>query len=205
MKSFYLSIILFLSLITPILAQERPIKIEDKQERNRLYLYAVNENLQDFDVTITVTGTGFRQRAGIPRAVRVPARSKVQISSLIVERGKEPKYNYTLEVNDDLSRRALVREAELIKIQPKWPLTIYKTDKCGGKCDSLIAAFNESPYLYTLTPLADFPKVRNQIAKLLVGGSNRLAEMDTPIVMMGGKMFLTMSTFEEVMEEMEKN
>ena len=205
MKSFCTTLFLFFAVLTSSFAQERPIETEDKQERNRLYLYAVNKNLQDFDVTITVTGTGFRQRAGIPRAVRVPARSKVQISSLIIERGQEPKYEYTLAVSEELSRRALVREAELIKIMPKWPLTIYKPDMCVEKCDSLIAAFDESPYRYTLTPLVDFPKVREQLAKLLVGGEQRLSEMESPIVMMGGKMFLTLSTYEEVMEEMEKN
>ena len=135
---------------------------------------------------------------------RVPARSKVQISSLIIERGQEPKYKYTLEVSEELSRRALVREAELIKIMPKWPLTIYKPDMCIEKCDSLIAAFDQSPYRYTLTPLADYPKVREQLAKLLVGGERAFLD-DSPIVMMGGKMFLTLSTYEEVMEEMEKN
>ena len=205
MKSFFSTLFLFFAVLTSSLAQERPIEIEDKQERNRLYLYAVNKNLQDFDVTITVTGTGFRQRAGIPRAVRVPARSKVQISSLIIERGKEPNYKYTLAVSEELSRRALVREADLIKIMPKWPLTIYKPNMCAEKCDSLIAAFVQSPYRYTLTPLAEFPKVREQMAKLLVGGEQRLSEMDSPIVTMGGKMFLTLSTYEEIMEEMEKN
>ena len=73
-------------------SQERPIEIEDEQKLNRLYLYAVNTNLQAFDVGITVTGTGFRQRAGKVRMVHVPARSRVQLSSLIIERGKEPKY-----------------------------------------------------------------------------------------------------------------
>ena len=204
MKTYCTSFLLLILFISPILAQERPIEIEDKQERNRLYLYAVNKNLQDFDVIINVTGSGFRQRAGKPRAVRVPARSRVEVSSLIIERGQEPKYKYTLEVSEELSRRALIREPELIKIQPKWPLTIYKTTLCAEQCDSLITALEESPYLYTLTEIEDYPKVKDQLSRLIVGGQERLAEMDTPIVMMGGKMYLTLSTYDEVMSTMDE-
>ena len=204
MRTYFPSFLLLFLFISPILAQERPIEIEDEQERNRLYLYAVNKNLQDFDVMITVTGTGFRQRAGKPRAVRVPARSRVQISSLIIERGQEPKYKYTLDVSEELSRRALVPEAELIKIQPKWPLTIYKPALCTTNCDTLLAALDESPYLYTLTEIDAYPKVREQLSRLIVGGEERLGEMDTPIVMMGGKMYLTLVSFDEVMTTMEE-
>jgi len=197
------SILFFLLFVmNPMVAQERPIEIEDETNRNRLYLYAVNKNLQDFDVTITVTGTGFRQRAGKPRAVRVPARSRVQVNSLIIERGKEPKYEYTLDVSEELSRRALIREAELIKIQPKWPLTIYKPSSCTTNCELLISALDESPYLYTLTEIDAYPKIREQLARLIVGGTERLDEMDTPIVMMAGKMYLTLSTYDEVMSKM---
>lgn len=203
MKTLLSSFVLLFLFVTPILAQERPIEIEDEQNRNRLYLYAVNKNLQDFDVIINITGTGFRQRAGKPRAVRVPARSRVQISSLIIERGQEPKYKYTLEVSEELSRRALVREAELIKIQPKWPLTIYKPTMCAAQCDSLISALDQSPYLYTLTKIDEYPKVREQLARLIVGGEERLSEMDTPIVMMGGKMYLKLSEYDEIMTTMD--
>lgn len=199
------SILFFLLFVmNPLVAQERPIEIEDETNRNRLYLYAVNKNLQDFDVTITVTGTGFRQRAGKPRAVRVPARSRVQVNSLIIERGKEPKYEYTLDVSEELSRRALIREAELIKIQPKWPLTIYKPSSCTTNCEPLISALDESPYLYTLTEIDAYPKIREQLARLIVGGTERLDEMDTPIVMMAGKMYLTLSTYDEVMSKMDE-
>lgn len=195
---------LLLLFITTSWAQNRPIEIEDEQKVNRLYLYAVNKNLQAFDVAITVTGTGFRQRAGKPRMVHVPARSRVQLSSLIIERGKEPKYDYTLEVSAELSPRALKNEFELIKIDPKFPVTIYQSAGCTEQCAALLAAFDESPYRYTHTILADFPKVFDQISGLIVGGAERLEAMETPIVMMAGKMFLTLSTFEEVMTKMDE-
>jgi hypothetical protein len=204
MRTLFTSLLLLFLFVNPLMAQVRPIEIEDELVNNRLNLYAVNKNLQDFDVILYVNGTGFKQRAGKPRAVRVPARSRVEVSSLIIERGQEPKYTYTIEVQEELSRRSLVREVELIKIQPKWPLTIYKTTLCAANCDTLIAALNESPYLYTLTEIDAYPKVREQLKKLIVGGEERLNEMDTPIVMMAGKMYLTLTTYEEVMSTMEE-
>lgn len=204
MRTLFTSLLLLFLFVNPLMAQERPIEIEDELVNNRLNLYAVNKNLQDFDVILYVNGTGFKQRAGKPRAVRVPARSRVEVSSLIIERGQEPKYTYTIEVQEELSRRSLVREVELIKIQPKWPLTIYKTTLCAANCDTLIAALDESPYLYTLTEIDAYPKVREQLKKLIVGGEERLNEMDTPIVMMAGKMYLTLTTYEEVMSTMEE-
>jgi len=204
MRTLFTSLLLVFLFVNPLMAQERPIEIEDELVKNRLNLYAVNKNLQDFDVILYVNGTGFKQRAGKPRAVRVPARSRVEVSSLIIERGQEPKYTYTIEVQEELSRRSLVREAELIKIQPKWPLTIYKPKLCAANCDTLTAALDESPYLYTLTEIDAYPKVREQLKKLIVGGEERLNEMDTPIVMMAGKMYLTLNTYEEVMSTMEE-
>ncbi len=204
MRTLFTSLLLVFLFVNPLMAQERPIEIEDELVNNRLNLYAVNKNLQDFDVILYVNGTGFKQRAGKPRAVRVPARSRVEVSSLIIERGQEPKYTYTIEVQEELSRRSLVREVELIKIQPKWPLTIYKTTLCVANCDTLIAALDESPYLYTLTEIDAYPKVREQLKKLIVGGEERLNEMDTPIVMMAGKMYLTLTTYDEVMSTMEE-
>ena len=46
--------------------------------------------------------------------------------------------------------------------------------------------------------------MREQLKKLIVGGEERLNEMDTPIVMMAGKMYLTLTTYEEVMSTMEE-
>jgi len=204
MRTLFTSLLLVFLFVNPLMAQERPIEIEDELVNNRLNLYAVNKNLQDFDVILYVNGTGFKQRAGKPRAVRVPARSRVEVRSLIIERGQEPKYTYTIEVQEELSRRSLVREVELIKIQPKWPLTIYKTTLCAANCDTLTAALDESPYLYTLTEIDAYPKVREQLKKLIVGGEERLNEMDTPIVMMAGKMYLTLTTYEEVVSTMEE-
>ena len=51
----------------PGIAQKKPITIEEERTKNRIIFYAVNENLQDIDVVLTVTGTGFKQRGGVER------------------------------------------------------------------------------------------------------------------------------------------
>jgi hypothetical protein len=71
-------ILLFLLFITTQAnSQDNPVKIVDEEIRNRLALYAVNESETDYDVLLTVSGTGFKQRAGKPRWMFVPRASKV--------------------------------------------------------------------------------------------------------------------------------
>ena len=53
-------------------AQELPIKVVTEDIPNRLAFYAINENDQDVDVMLTLTGTNFRQSKGRPRLIRVP-------------------------------------------------------------------------------------------------------------------------------------
>ena len=43
-------------------AQKKPIKIEDELVKNRLNLYAINENLIDYDITVIVKGTGLKSK-----------------------------------------------------------------------------------------------------------------------------------------------
>jgi len=86
--------LIFLIFTSSLLAQKRPIKIVDETINNRIDLYAINENLIDYDIIVTVKGTGFRERGGRQRKVRVPATSKVKVNSLIIERDKTPQYIY---------------------------------------------------------------------------------------------------------------
>ena len=74
---------------------------------------------------------------------------------------------------------------------------------CIEKCDSLIAAFDQSPYRYTLTPLADYPKVREQLANYWWVASSAFLN-GFSIVMMGGKMFLTLSTYRRLWKKWKK-
>jgi hypothetical protein len=63
---------------------------------------------------------------------------------------------------------------------------------------------DQSPYLYTLTKIEEYPKLREQLSRLIVGGEDRLSEIDTPIVMMGGKMYLKLSEYDEIMSTMDE-
>lgn len=184
-------------------AQDRPIKIIDEQKANRLFLYAVNENEKDLDVMITVTGTGFRQSKAKPRLTRIPATSKVNIKSLIIERGKTPNYTYEIVVNDSLSRRALKRPFELVKIEAKRPILIYLTDNCTT-CDSLVASLEESIYLFKTQPLSEQPKMKAYLEKSLEKSATPLASLTTPILNLGGKIFVDIETYEQLMDKLKE-
>lgn len=195
---------IFVLLASGSFAQEVPIEIEDEVQNNRLLLFAVNKNLQDYDVTISVEGSGFKQRNGVPRKVRVPATSRVNLTSLVVERGKQALYTYTLDVSDSLSRRALKKEYELIKIDPKKPITIFLPNLCTANCDSLIGSLTKSVYNFRTVKISEDENIKTQLSGSLIGGADRLNEMDTPIVMLGGKMYLQIETYEDLMGRLEE-
>ncbi|MEZ4875413.1 MAG: hypothetical protein R2793_08180 [Flavobacteriaceae bacterium] len=202
----YLLFLLFalFGVLPSMIAQEYTVDIEDKLEGNRLLLYAVNKNLVDLDVSIEVDGTGFKKREGRMIAYRVPATSKVNIMTLIVERGKQALYTYKLNVSDSLSRRVRQVPFERIKIDPKKPITLFIPANCTSKCDSLINPLNESPYKYRTVQVAEDENVKKQLSSALAGGAERLESMDTPIVMLGGKMYVMIESYEDLMARMEE-
>lgn len=203
MKKNLILSLLFLIPISLLQAQDYTVSIEEEKKANRLFLYAVNKNLVDLDVAITVEGTGFRQRKGIPRKVRVPATSRVNLISLIVERGKQAMYTYELDVTDSLSRRVITREYELIKIDPPKPITIYIPDNCTN-CDSIINPLKETPYKYNAYKISEDENVQQQLERAFANSSRPLETIDTAIISLGGSMYLYLQTFDEMMAKLEE-
>jgi hypothetical protein len=204
LKQILLLSFLLLTTSASLFSQEYTVEIEDKLENNKLLLYAVNKNLVDLDVSIEVEGSGFRARAGRQLLYRVPATSRVNIATLIVERGWQAIYTYKLHVSDSLSRRVRKVPFELIKIDPKKPITLFIPKNCTTKCDTLLNSLDESPYKYRKVMIEEDERVKQQLSGALVGGIERLESMDTPIVSIGGKMYVTLETFEELMARMEE-
>ena len=177
-------------------AQERPIKVVTKDIPKRLAFYAVNENEQDFDVKITISGTNFRQSKGRPRWIRLPGASKVHLKTIILNRGKRPNYTYDLAVNDSLSKRALKVKAERIKIRPKKSITIYITDICTS-CDSIVQPLEHSNYLYKALKLSENPAVKDQLKNAF---SRPLDSISQPIVNLGGRLYTTIENYGQLLK-----
>jgi hypothetical protein len=202
-KNLTFSLVVLLGITSITFAQEYSVDIEESRRSNRLFLYAVNKNLVDLDVAITVEGTGFRQRKGVPRKTRVPATSRVNLISLIVERDQEPVYTYTLDVTDSLSRRVIKKEYELIKIDPKKPITIYIPDNCKN-CDSIIDPLKKTPYFFMTYKISENEKVQKQLERTFANSARTLASIDTAIIALGGKMYLYIKTYDEMMAKLEE-
>ena len=198
------SLLLFLVFPCGLFSQEVTVDIEDERLNNRVIIYAVNKNLFDVDVSIEVEGTGFRKREGRERIYRIPARSKAPIKTLVQERKQIALYTYTLKVSDSLSRRVVRPQFELIKVNPKKKITLFLTDSCKAKCDSLIKPLDESPFLYDAIKISDNDAVKTQISNALIGGQKRLDTMTSPIVMLGGKMYLKVEDYDTLMEKMDE-
>lgn len=183
-----------------LLAQDGPIQILEEQVANRLILHALNETETDYDIKITVEGTGFRQSKSKPRLMRIPATSKVKnIARLMLIRGEEPNYTYKLDINDSLSRRALRKEFIKVKIKPKKPITVYITENCTD-CDSLMKPLEDSKWKFTRFDLAGKTEIINQL-KMAVP---ELDSIKTPVYSIGGIIFPKVVNYEQLMEEMMK-
>ncbi len=193
-------LLLLLLVVVKTNAQDTPLRVETKDIPNRLAFYAVNENEQDFDVQIKISGTNFRQSQGRPRWVRVPAASKVHLKTVVLTRGKKPNYTYDLLVNDSLSKRALKKEFERIKIKPKKPITLYITEECLS-CDSIVNPLDASNYKYIKHLLSEKPEIADQLKNYLPAP---IDSIKTPILNIGGRLFTQIETYDKLLEELNK-
>ncbi|TMM57327.1 hypothetical protein FEE95_12650 [Maribacter algarum] len=193
-------LLLLLFFVVKTNAQDTSLRVETKDIPNRLAFYAVNENEQDFDVQIKISGTNFRQSQGRPRWIRVPAASKVHLKTIVLTRGKKPNYTYDLLVNDSLSRRALKKEFERIKIKPKKPITLYITDACLT-CDSIVNPLDASNYKYIKHLLSEKPEIVDQLKSYLPAP---IDSIKAPILNIGGRLFTQIETYDKLLEELNK-
>ncbi|HLU50581.1 MAG TPA: hypothetical protein VKZ42_00335 [Flavobacteriaceae bacterium] len=200
MKSVLPIIALFFVFIS--VSGQQAIKITDSIGKNRLLIYATNQTMKDLDILLTMEGTGFRQRAGAPRKMHIPARAKVNVLSLVIEREKKPNYSYTIETFEELSNRSLKFEIlELIKINPPVPIHILIPDNCTN-CDQIIADLDEGPYLYHVKKLSENEEMKNQLAPAFRGTTYDIDTIDTAIIMLGGKLFPNLLTYDEIIEKL---
>lgn len=197
MQKRIVPIIIFALLALQAVAQKHSIEIEEEKTKNRINFYAINENLIDLDVVVTVTGTGFKQRGGAERPIRVPATSRVKVKSVIIERGKYPIYEYTVSTNDSLSRRVLRPEFEKIKIDPPSPILLYSTNNCM-RCDTLTKSLAVSPYRFKTMHLPEKPEVAKVIKRALPS----LDTISAPIFSLGGALYTDILTYDELIERL---
>jgi len=186
-------------------AQEKPVKVVEKQKTNRLDFYAINEDEKPYDVLFEVKGTDFRQSAARPRWIRVPATSRVHLKTIILLRGKTPKYTHILKINDSLSRRALKKEFTIVEvppkmIKPKKHITIYATADCSS-CDSIVKKLNDRHYIFKHIKLQEQTEIQETLARAL---NQSLDSLSTPIVNLGGHLYTWIMDYETLLTELEK-
>jgi len=180
-----------------VFGQDSIIKIVDEKVSNRLMLYAVNETDIDYDVTITVEGVGFRQSSAKPRVTRVPAASKVNIARLSLIKGKFLDYSYKLIVTDSLSRRALRRQAESIKVKPKKLISVYIPENCSS-CDSIMKPLIDSKYLFTSYDLGEKPEIKKQLGLPIA----QIDSLQTPLFSLAGLLYPEVKNYDQLLEKL---
>lgn len=194
----------FVSTATLQSQNQTQIKITDEIQKNRLLIFATNQTMNDLDIVLTLEGTGFRQRSGVPRKMRIPARAKVNVLNLVIERDKTPYYTHSIEISEELTGRSLRFEPiEYIKIKPKANITLFIPDNCTN-CDEIISQLDESPYIYTKHILADNEEMKTQLAPAFNRTDYSIETTDAAIIMIGGTMYPNLNSFEEINQKLEE-
>lgn len=195
--------ILTLFLVLQISAQSSPIKVVVEEIPNRLAFFAINGSTVDYDVKVTISGTNFRQSKAKPRLIRVPAASKVHLKTIMLIRGKKPSYTYTIFQNDSLSKRALKKPFEKIKINPKRQITIYIPHNCTS-CDSIIPPMENGKYKYISYLLSEHENISSQLQRSFGAHSILVDSLQNPIINLGGKLYTNIETHQKLLEELNK-
>lgn len=193
---------------TSIQAQLGTIKVVESKSKSRINFYAENRTYTDYDVYFDVIGTNFRQSAAKPRWIRVPAASKVLLKTIILMRDKTPVYTKIFKTNDSLSRRATKKGSEPLnlpppKIKPKKQITVYTSNRCVG-CDSIVNQLEAQNYLFRSVSLDEKPHVKEQLGKYLSKTTQEMDSLNSPIISLGGKLYSWITSFEQMIEETEK-
>ncbi|MCP4974827.1 MAG: hypothetical protein GY931_01580 [Maribacter sp.] len=184
-------------------AQKEPVKIITKNIPNRLMFYAINESTTDYDVMVTISGTNFRQSKAKPRLIRVPAASSVHMKTIMLIRGKKPTYTYKIYQNDSLSKRALKKPFEKIKINPKKQITLYIPHNCTT-CDSINSSLTNGDYKYRMYLLSENENITNQLQRSFGANSTPVDSLKSPIINLGGKLYTNIDTYQELLDELDK-
>ncbi len=186
-----------------ITAQTSPINVVVEDIPNRLAFFAINESTTDYDVMVTISGTNFRQSKAKPRLIRVPAASKIHIKTIMLIRGKKPSYTYSIVQNDSLSKRALKKPFEKIKISPKKQITIYIPHNCTS-CDSIISPLENGKYKYISYLLSENENITSQLQRSFGANSTPVDSLKTPIINLGGKLYTNIETYQKLLDELDK-
>jgi len=195
--------ILTLFLVLQTSAQVAPIRVVIEEIPNRLSFFAINESTSDYDVIVTISGTNFRQSKAKPRLIRVPGASKVHIKTIMLMRGKKPSYTYTIYQNDSLSKRALRKPFEKVKIKPKKQITIYIPHNCTT-CDSINASLTKGDYKYTSFLLSENEHISSQLQRSFGANNIPVDSLETPIINLGGTLFTSIDTYQKLLDELAK-
>jgi len=198
-KLFFM-VMLFLKVTN---AQIKPVKIIAEDIPNRLMFFAINESTTDYDVMVTISGTNFRQSKAKPRFIRIPAASKVHIKTIMLIRGKKPSYTYKIVQNDSLSKRALKKPFEKIKINPKKQITLYIPHNCTS-CDSILSPLENGKYKYTSYLLSENEEMTSQLQRSFGSNSTPVDSLKTPIINLGGKLYTNIETYQELLDKLDK-
>ncbi len=114
-----------------------------------------------------------------------------------------------LRTNDSLSKRARKKESEVLdippsKVRPKKQIIIYTSKGCSA-CDSIVDRLNSQNFIFRSVSLDENPEVKKQLGQFLSRSAQQMDSLSSPIISLGGRLYNRITTFDQMMEEMEKD
>lgn len=205
----HIALILVFCLMVNLCTAQGTVKVTETKSKNRIAFFAENRTFTDYDVLFEVKGTNFRQSAAKPRWIRVPAASRVHLKTIILLRDKQPVYTKTLKTNDNLSKRALKKQFKVLdipppKVKPKKQITVYTFKGCDT-CDSIVGQLSSQNFIFRSVSLDEKPEVKEQLGQFLSKSTQEMNSLSSPIISLGGRLYTRITTFDQMMEEMEKD
>ncbi len=116
-----------------------------------------------------------------------------------------------LRTNDSLTKPELKKESEALDVPPpeagpkkKKQITIYTSKGCGP-CDSIIGRLNAGNFTFRSVSLDESPEVKEQLGQILSKSPQEMDSLSGPIISLGGRLYTGITTFDRMVEEMEKD
>ncbi len=122
-------------------AQTEAIEIVEVKGKNKIVFYAINHTETLKEVFFKIDGEGFRKSAFRPVIKKVPANTKILLTTLIPLKNTTPTYTYFSSFDDQLQELSLETNVKnwktLDALIDKGEIIIFTKDACT-KCEKLI-------------------------------------------------------------------
>jgi len=145
MRNYFKTLLLFFSFA--VFSQEKSVFLIEEKLKKSTIVYVQNDTDTNQSVFLKINPIGYRRSAQKPIIKNIPAKGKIQMTTLIPLADQESSYTYDLIVNKELENIDVKRQKSKSKEVPpqtvsKYKLFVFTAQNCK-RCDSLKHKLND--------------------------------------------------------------